>query len=52
MGFPLGPLLSNIFVASLEEDLIPTLKSHFYCICKQDVDDTHAYVEPKKVEFI
>ena len=30
MGSPLGPLLANIFMASLEEDLIPTLKS---CIC-------------------
>ena len=27
MGSPLGPLLANIFLTSLEEDLIPTLES-------------------------
>ena len=48
---PLGPLLANAFMKSLEEDLIPTLKS---CLCNQKryVDDTHDYVEPTKVEFI
>ena len=41
MSSPLGPLLANIFVASS-------------CLCswKQYFDDTHAYVEPTKVEFI
>ena len=36
---------------SLEEDLIPTLKS---CLCNWEryVDYTHVYVEPTKVEFI
>ena len=51
MGSPLGPLLANIFMASIEEDLIPVLKS-FRCNWKRYVDDTHAYVEPTKVEFI
>ena len=48
---PLGPLLANAFMKSLEEDLIPTLKS---CLCNQKryVDDTHDYVEATKVEFI
>ena len=48
---PLGPLLANAFMAPLEEDLIPTLKS---CLCNQKryVDDTHDYVEPTKIEFI
>ena len=48
---PLGPLLANAFMKSLEEDLIPALKS---CLCNQKryVDDTHDYVEPTKVEFI
>ena len=51
MCCPLGPLLANIFMTAVEEDLIPTLKS---CLCKwkQYVDDTHAYVEPTIVEFI
>ena len=50
IGSPLGPLLANIFMTSLDEDLIPTLKS---CLCnwKRYVDDTHAYVEPAKVEI-
>ena len=51
IGFPLGPLVVTIFIVSLEEDLILTLKS---CLCnwEQYVDDTYAYVEPTKVEFI
>ena len=51
MGSPLGPLLANIFMASLEEDLIPTLKSCLYN-WERYVDDTHPYVEPTKVEMI
>ena len=51
MGSPLGPLLANIFMTSLEKDLIPSLKSYL-CNWKRYVDDTHAYVEPTKVEFI
>ena len=51
MCCPLGPLLANIFMTTLEEDLIPTLKSCF-CNWKQYVDDTHAYVEPAIVELI
>ena len=38
-------------MTSLEEDLILTLKSYL-CNWKRYVDDTHAYVEPTKVEFI
>ena len=51
MGSPLGPLLANIFMTSLEEDIMPTLKS---CLTnwKRYVDDTHAFVEPTKVKFI
>ena len=51
MGSPLAPLLANIFMTSLEEDLIPTLKSYL-CNWKRYVDDTHAYVDPTKFEFI
>ena len=51
MGSPLGLLLANIFMTSLEEDIMPTLKS---CLTnwKRYVDDTHAFVEPTKVKFI
>ena len=46
-----GPLLVNIFMPSLEEDLIPTLKPYL-CDSKRYIDDTHAYVGPTKVKFI
>ena len=45
-----GPLLTSIFMISLEEDLVPTLK---LCLCnwKRYVVETHAYIEPTKAEF-
>ena len=51
IGSPLGHLLANTFMTSLEEDLILILK---LCLCdkKRYVDDTHSYVEPTKVEFV
>ena len=51
MGSPLGSLLTNIYMTALKEDLIPILKS---CLCnwKRYVDDTHAYLEPAKVEYL
>ena len=51
MGSLLGPLLAYIFMALLEEDLIPKSKSRF-CNWKQYVDDTDAYVEPANIEFV
>ena len=39
---------ANVFMASVEENLIPILKS-FLCHWKRYVDDVHAYVEPTKV---
>ena len=51
MGSPLAPSLANVFKISLEEDLIPTLNS-FLWNWKRYIDDTNAYVEPTKVEFI
>ena len=47
---PLGPLLTNIFMTSLEEKVIPTLIPYL-CTWKRYVDDTDAYVNPKKVDF-
>ena len=51
MGSPLGPLLANIFMTLLEEEVIPKLTP---CLCnwKRYVDDTLAYVNPAKVDFI
>ena len=47
MGSPLGPLLANVFMCSLEESTVPTLKD---CLVhsKRYVDDTHVYIEPDK----
>lgn len=51
MGSSLGPLLTNIFRALLEDNLIPKLK---LCLCDWNryVDGRHAYVETTKVELI
>ena len=51
MYSPLGPLLANIFMVSLAENLISALKSCLYN-WKRYVDDAHAYAESTKVEFI
>ena len=51
MGSPLGPLLANIFMTELEETIIPTLKNdlkHW----KRYVDDTHAYINPRKINSV
>ena len=47
MGSPLAFLLANVFMCSLEEAIVPTLKD---CLMrwKRYVDDTHAYIEPEK----
>ena len=51
MGSPLGSLLANIFMISLEENVIMCL-SLSLCNYKRYVDDTHAYVDPAKVDMI
>ena len=51
MGSPLGPLLANIFMISLEDSALP--KSELYlCIWKRYVDDTFLYVLPDKIDMI
>ena len=47
MGSPLGPLLANIFMISLEERVLPKV-SNYLCYWKRYVDDTYAYVVPEK----
>ena len=51
MGSPLGPLLANILMTSLEEEVMPKL-TPFLCNWKRYVDDTHAYANPENFDFI
>ena len=51
MGSPLCTLLVNIFMISLEEAILPSIKKqveHW----KRYVDDTHAYIDPTEIEFV
>ena len=50
-GSPLEPLLANIFMTPLEEEVIQTL-TPYLCNWKRYVEDTHTYVNPKKFDFI
>ena len=51
MGSPLGFLLANVFMCSLEEAIVPTLKD---CLVhwKRYVDDTHAYIKPENIDYV
>ena len=51
MASPLGPLLENIFMTSIEEEVIPKL-TPYLCNWERYVDDTHAHVNPEKVDLI
>ena len=51
MGSPLGPLLANIFMTSLENELIPNVMLYL-CNQRRYVYGTHAYANPEKVGFI
>ena len=51
MGSPLVPVLANIFVISLEEAILPSIKKHA-AQWKRHVDDTHAFIDPSKIEFV
>ena len=50
MGLPLGPLLANIFVISLEDNTLPKLELYL-CNWKRYVDDTFAYILPDKIRL-
>ena len=50
MGSPLGQLLANIFIISLEGKVLPKV-SNYLCYWKCYVDD-NAYVVPEKIGFI
>ena len=51
MESPLGHLLANIFMTSLEGNVIPSLSSSV-CNWKRQANDTHAYIGPTKVGII
>ena len=51
MGSPLGPLLANIFMISLEDNTLPKLELYLRN-WKRYVDDTFAYVLPDKIEMV
>ena len=51
MGSPFGPLLANIFMISLEEAILPSIKKHI-AHWKRYVDDTHPYIDPSKIELV
>ena len=51
MGSPLGPVLANIFMISLEEAILPSIKKHV-AHWKRHVGDTHAYIDPSKIGFV
>ena len=45
MGSPLGPLFANIFMISLEENILPKLESYL-CNWRRYIDDIFAHVLP------
>ena len=51
MGSPLGPLLANIFMISLEDNTLPKLELYLRN-WKWYVDDTFAYLLPDKIDII
>ena len=51
MGSPLGPLLANIFMISLEEKVLPKV-SNYLCYWKRYFDDTYAYAVPENIDFV
>ena len=51
MGSPLGPLLASLFNISLEQNILPKLKS-YSCTWRRYADDNLAYVLPKKIDLV
>ena len=51
MGSPFGPLFANIFMISLEENILPKLESYL-CNWRRYIDDIFAYVLPEKIDLI
>ena len=51
MGSPLVPLFANIFMISLEKNILPNLESYL-CNWRRYIDDIFAYVLPEKIDLI
>ena len=51
MGSPLGPVLANIFMTELENNMVPELDQQMYG-WKRYVDDIFAYAEPQHIHNI
>ena len=51
MGPPLGPVLSRIFMAELENTLVPTLSNHLMS-WKRYVDDTNCFIKEDSIEHV
>ena len=51
MGFPLGPLLSGIFMVELENTLVPTVSNHLMS-WKRYVDDINYFVKEDSIEHV
>ena len=51
IGFPLGPVLANVFMVKLENTLIPRLHQHIK-IWRRCVDDTFAYVKNESIDYV
>ena len=50
-GFPLGPLLSGIFMVELENTLVPTVSNHLMS-WKRYVDDINYFVKEDSIEHV
>ena len=51
MGSPLGPVLANIFMAELEETLVPTLNGKMK-LWRRYVDDTFTIIKSEEIENV
>ena len=51
IGSPLGPLLPNIFMISIEENILPKLESNLGN-WRRYIDDIFACVLPEKIDLI
>ena len=51
MGSPLGPVLSNIFMVHLENDIVPKLRGRL-TFWNRYVDDTFAFIRKSDVNYV
>ena len=51
MGFPLGPVLANIFIVELEKTIMPTFSDKIK-LWKRYVDDTSTFVKTDEIKDV